>query len=233
MQSLKTIFADTLHLFYPHVCTGCGSDLVQTDHLLCLRCISNLPHTNYAQHAGNPIEKIFWGRVPLVAAHSEFYFSKESLIQHIIHQLKYKGNQDIGIYLGEILGRTLLNSNRFLGIDYLIPLPLYADKERKRGYNQAAVICTGMSGVMNVPVLTGNVTRQRYTETQTKKHRTERWENVADSFIVNDKEELSRKNVLLIDDVITTGATLEACGQSILQSADVKLSVAALAMATK
>ncbi len=233
MQSLKTIFADTLHLFYPHVCTGCGSDLVQTDHLLCLRCISNLPHTNYAQHAGNPIEKIFWGRVPLVAAHSEFYFSKESLIQHIIHQLKYKGNQDIGIYLGEILGRTLLNSNRFLGIDYLIPLPLYADKERKRGYNQAAVICTGMSGVMNVPVLTGNVTRQRYTETQTKKHRTERWENVADSFIVNDKEGLSRKNVLLIDDVITTGATLEACGQSILQSADVKLSVAALAMATK
>ena len=233
MQSLKTIFADTLHLFYPHVCTGCGSDLVQTDQLLCLRCISNLPHTNYAQHAGNPIEKIFWGRVPLVAAHSEFYFSKESLIQHIIHQLKYKGNQDIGIYLGEILGRSLLNSNRFSGIDYLIPLPLYADKERKRGYNQAAVICRGMSGVMNVPVLTGNVTRQRYTETQTKKHRTERWENVADSFIVNDKEELKGKNVLLIDDVITTGATLEACGQSILQAADVKLSVAALAMATK
>ncbi len=233
MQSLKTIFADTLHLFYPHVCTGCGSDLVQTDQLLCLRCVSNLPHTNYAQHAGNPIEKIFWGRVPLVAAHSEFYFSKESLIQHIIHQLKYKGNQDIGIYLGEILGRSLLNSNRFSGIDYLIPLPLYADKERKRGYNQAAVICRGMSGVMNVPVLTGNVTRQRYTETQTKKHRTERWENVADSFIVNDMEGLKGKNVLLIDDVITTGATLEACGQSILQATDVRLSVAALAMATK
>ena len=233
MQLLKTIFADTIHLFYPHVCTGCGSDLIHKDHLLCLRCLNNLPHTNYAQHASNPIEKIFWGRIPLVAAHSEFYFSKESLIQHIIHQLKYKGNQDIGIYLGEILGRSLLNSNRFSGIDYLIPLPLYVDKERKRGYNQAAVICRGMSDVMHVPVLTGNVTRQRYTETQTKKHRTERWENVADSFVVNDKEGLRGKNVLLIDDVITTGATLEACGQSILQSLDVKLSVAVLAMATK
>ena len=233
MPSLKTILSNTLHLFYPHICTGCGSDRLQEDHLICLRCVNNLPHTSFAQHANNPIEKIFWGRIPLVAAHSEFYFAKESLIQQLIHQLKYKGNEGIGIYLGEQMGRSLMNSNRFKNMDYLIPLPLYPDKERKRGYNQAAVICSGMSGIMNVPVLSANVIRQRYTETQTKKHRRERWENVAGSFMVNDKEMLQGKNVLLIDDVITTGATLEACGQSIFQAAEVKLSVATLAMASK
>jgi ComF family protein len=192
-----------------------------------------LPHTNFAQHANNPIEKIFWGRIPLVAAHSEFYFAKESLIQHLIHQLKYKGNQEIGIYLGELMGLSLLDSNRFNKIDYLIPLPLYPDKERKRGYNQAAVICMGMSRTMNVPVLSGNVTRMRFTETQTKKHRTERWQNVANSFMVKDKNQLRGKNILLIDDVITTGATLEACGNSIMQAGEVNLSIATLAMATK
>ncbi|MBC7889175.1 MAG: ComF family protein [Ferruginibacter sp.] len=233
MQSLKTIFSDTLHLFFPHVCTGCGSDLLQDDHFLCLRCSVNLPYTNFARHANNPIEKIFWGRIPLVAAHSEFYFAKESLIQHLIHELKYKGNQEIGIYLGELMGRSLLDSNRFKNIDYLIPLPLYPDKERKRGYNQATVICRGMSAILNVPVLSGNVTRKRFTETQTKKHRRERWENVADSFTVNDPEKMRGKNILLIDDVITTGATMEACGQTIMQAAEVKLSMAALAMAFK
>jgi len=233
MQLFKTILSDTLHLFYPHLCTGCGSDLLQEDNILCLRCITNLPHTNFAQHANNPIEKIFWGRISLVAAHSEFYFAKESLIQHLIHQLKYKGNQEVGIYLGELMGRSLLNSNRFKNIDYLIPLPLFPDKERTRGYNQAAVICRGLSGIMNVPVLSGKVTRQRFTETQTKKHRTERWENVADSFMLNDKEKLQGKNILLIDDVITTGATLEACGHSIMQAAEVNLSIATLSMAIK
>ena len=212
---------------------GCGSDVLQDDHILCLRCSTNLPHTNFAKHANNPIEKIFWGRIPLVAAHSEFYFAKASLIQHLIHQLKYKGNQEIGEYLGELMGKSLLESNRYYTIDYLIPLPLYPDKERKRGFNQAAVICKGMSGIMNVPVLTGNVTRMRFTETQTKKHRTERWENVANSFLVRDKLQLQGKNLLLVDDVITTGATLEACGNAIMQAADVKLSIATLSMATR
>ncbi|MEO7769030.1 MAG: phosphoribosyltransferase family protein [Ferruginibacter sp.] len=233
MQSLKSIFSDTLHLFYPHICTGCGSDLLQEDNQLCLKCVNNLPHTRFAQHAGNPVEKIFWGRIPLVAAHSEFYFAKESLIQQLIHQLKYKGNQAIGVYLGELMGKSLLDSNRFGKIDYLIPLPLFADKELKRGFNQAAVICNGMSRIMNVPVLLGNVTRKHSTETQTKKHRTERWENVADSFMVIDKTQVEDKMVLLVDDVITTGATLEACGHSIMEAARVNLSIATLATATK
>ncbi len=169
----------------------------------------------------------------MTAAYSQFYFSKEFLIQHLIHQLKYKGDTKIGFYLGEMMGKTLLNSNRFSTIDALIPLPLFADKEHKRGYNQATVICNGISAVMNIPVLNNAVIRQQATQTQTRKHRTERWENVKDSFKVAKANEISGKHLLLVDDVVTTGATLEACGHVILQVANVKLSMATLAYAVK
>ena len=233
ITQLKNIVNSTLHLFYPHVCTGCGSDLLQEDNLLCLKCIHNLPHTNFAELANNQIEKYFWGRISLSAAYSQFYFSKEFLIQHLIHQLKYKGDTKIGFYLGEIMGKTLLNSSRFSSVEALIPLPLYADKEHKRGYNQAMVICNGMSAVMGIPVLNGAVIRQHATETQTRKHRTERWENVKSSFKVAKPGQLSGKHLLLVDDVVTTGATLEACGNAILQTENVKLSIATLAYAAK
>lgn len=233
IAQIKNIVNSTLHLFYPHICTGCGSDLLEADNLLCLKCIHDLPHTGFAGLPNNPVEKYFWGRVPLTAAYSQFYFSKEFLIQHLIHQLKYKGDTEIGFYLGEMMGKTLLHSNRFSSIDALIPLPLYADKEHKRGYNQAAVICNGISAVMNVPVLNGAVIRQKNTETQTRKHRTERWENVKQSFNVVKEKELAGKHLLLVDDVVTTGATLEACGQVILEASGIKLSIATLAYAPK
>jgi ComF family protein len=233
ITQIKKILGSTLHLFYPHVCTGCGSDLLESDNLLCLKCIHDLPGTHFASLPDNPIEKYFWGRINLVAAYSQFYFSKAFLIQHLIHQLKYKGDTKIGFYLGEIMGKTMLESNRFSNIDVLVPLPLFADKEHKRGYNQAAVICNGISSVMNIPVLNGAVIRQHATETQTRKHRTERWDNVKDSFKVAKPAELKGKKLLLVDDVVTTGATLEACGNVILSATDAKLSIATLAYAAK
>lgn len=233
MNQLKNIFSDTLHLFYPHLCIGCGSDLLNEKDLLCIKCIHNLPHTNFAEHSGNPVEKIFWGRLPVTAAFSEFYFSKESLIQHLIHQLKYKSNKDIGIFLGKMMGKSLVGCERFKGIDYLVPLPLFKDKEHKRGYNQAAIICKGINEITGIPIMNGNITRQRFTETQTRKHRMERWENVDGSFIIKDPGSLKGKHILLVDDVITTGATLESCGRAILEIADIKLSIASLAWATK
>jgi ComF family protein len=233
IAQLKNIFSSTMHLFYPHVCTGCGSDLLEKDNLLCLSCLHNLPHTNFASLQNNPVEKDFWGRINLDAAYSQFYFSKAFLIQHLIHQLKYKSDTKIGFYLGEIMGKTMLKSGRFSSLDGLIPLPLFASKEHKRGYNQATVICNGISSVMNIPVLNNAVIRQHATETQTRKHRTERWENVKDSFKVAKPAELSGKRLLLVDDVVTTGATLEACGNVILSSTDAKLSIATLAYAAK
>ncbi len=233
MSFKSVILSPLIHLFYPHICSGCGSDLVNDDNFLCLKCINDLPHTNFATQANNPVEKLFWGRLALAASMSEFYFTKETLIQTLIHEFKYKGNRDLGLYLGTIMGKSLLQNNRFSKIDVLIPLPLFADKEFKRGFNQSTILCNGMAEIMNIPIIKNNVIRKRFTETQTKKHRTERWKNVEGSFEINDTRKIKGKHVLLVDDVITTGATLEACGAEILKIEGTILSIATLAFASK
>ncbi len=195
-----------------------------------MQCINDLPHTNFAMHANNPVEKRFWGRIAVTSAMSEFYFSKASAIQNIIHEFKYKGNKKAGRYLGELIGKSLLNSNRF-NIDVIVPIPLFEKKEKLRGFNQAAILCEGISETMNVPVVKNAVHRIVSTQTQTKKHRAERWINVEKSFSVNQPQLLEGKHILLVDDVITTGATLEACGAAILKINNVRLSIATLAMA--
>jgi len=233
MFAIKDIVSDAMHLFYPHICTGCGSDLISKDSLLCLSCINDLPHTHFAEFADNPIERIFTGRLPVRAAHSEFYFSKGQLLQQLIHLLKYKNNKEIGHYLGELMGNSLLKSSRFSNIDYLVPLPLYPDKEFKRGYNQSEIICNGIQAATRIPVMVKNVIRQRPTETQTRKHRAERWQNVEGSFSIKNPGSLTGKNILLVDDVITTGASLEACAREILKIPGTTISFAALAHASK
>jgi ComF family protein len=227
----KSIFTSSplAHLFYPHNCIGCGSDVIDKENFLCLECLSDLPHTNFAMHANNPLEKKFWGRIALTSAMSEFYFSKESIVQNMIHELKYRGNKKAGMYFGNLMGKSLLNSNRF-DVDILIPLPLFERKERLRGYNQSEILCNGISEIINKPVIKNNVIRKVFTETQTKKHRIERWKNVEDIFFVTDPKSLKGKHILLVDDVITTGATLDACGTEILKIKNVKLSIAALAL---
>ncbi len=233
MVALKKIFSSAMHLFFPHHCQGCGSDLLSEKSLLCLRCISQLPYTGFENLEDNPVEDIFRGRVSLKCASSTFYFSKGHLIQHLIHQLKYKGNKEVGEYLGALMGKSLLESTRFGNIDYLVPLPLNAEKEFKRGYNQSAVICDGISASMQVPVLLHKLIRHRHTETQTKKHRAERWTNVDGSFGLTDSAALRGKHVLLVDDVITTGATLEASAICLQQIPGITISIATLASASK
>lgn len=233
MLLLKNMFGDAFHLFYPHHCNGCGSDLLLKESLLCINCINELPHTHFAAYENNYVENIFRGRMNVKAAHSEFFFSKGQLVQHLIHELKYKSNKEIGYYLGEIMGKSLLSAGRFLNIDYLVPLPLYPNKEFKRGYNQARIICDGVSSFTHIPLMADNVIRQRSTETQTRKHRAARWLNVDGSFAVKNPGKLTGRHILLIDDVITTGASIEACGQAILNITGTTLSIAALAHATK
>jgi len=230
---LRSFLSDAMHLLYPHHCLGCGSDILAKTELLCLRCIYELPHTRFEKFQHNPVEKIFWGRFPFRAAHSEFYFSKGQLIQHLMHELKYHGNLAIGEWLGALMGKILLQSGRFSGIDYLLPLPLYPDRERQRGYNQAEIICRGLSLSMHIPQQRGNLVRTRNTSTQTKKHRTERWDNVSGGFRVQDPDVLAGKHVLLVDDVITTGASLEACARAMLAVPGIQVSLATLAIASK
>lgn len=233
MNLNTNLLSPLLHFFYPHICLGCGSDIIESDNFLCLECINDLPHTGFALHANNAVEKLFWGRIPVAAGMSEFYFSKSSIIQNLIHEFKYKGNKKVGLYLGKMMGRSLMNSNRFSKVDALIPLPLFYKKEFKRGFNQSAIICEGIQEIMNIPLFAKSVTRVVATETQTRKDRTQRWENVEKSFSVLQPENLKGKHILLVDDVITTGATLEACGAEILRTTSLQLSVATLCIATR
>ncbi|HEX4957006.1 MAG TPA: ComF family protein [Lacibacter sp.] len=222
---------DFAHLFFPHHCAGCGSDLVEDHQHICHQCYTTLPETYFAPHTNNPIEKIFYGRVPVSEAMAAYYFSKQSVLQQLIHTLKYRNNQEVGLQLGRWMGGLLKLSGRFTTIDALIPLPLFPEKEKRRGYNQATVLCNGIAEVINIPVVNDFVLRKRYTDTQTKKGRIERWKNVDGSFEVNDSSSLKPKHVLLVDDVITTGATLEACGTAIVESGT-NLSIAVLAWAS-
>lgn len=233
MIRFKEIKESLLQLVFPHVCDGCGSDLLSIESRLCIRCLSSLPETNFEIHAGNPVEKIFWGRLQVVNASSYLYFTKESLVQHLMHQLKYKGNKDLGLQLGRLMGIALKSADRFSEISALIPLPLFPSKERKRGYNQATVLCEGMAEILSVPVLKDVITRPQHTETQTKKGRIERWRNIEGKFQLINPSAIQNKHVLLIDDVVTTGATLEACADELLKADNVKLSIATLCKADK
>lgn len=226
---LQTQWESLINLFFPRLCTGCGNDLFGADDLLCVKCVNDLPATNFHLHAANPVEKIFWGRIPLVSATSYLYFTKDSLLQHLLHDFKYKGNKDIGFYFGRLMGQTFLESNRFRDVDALVPLPLHPKKERTRGYNQAAVLCDGIASVLNVPVLPDAVVRPMLTETQTHKTRLHRWTNIEGKFLLKEPNAISNKHILLIDDVVTTGATLESCGIELLQAPGLRLSVATLA----
>jgi ComF family protein len=225
--------SSVLHLFYPHICPGCGSDKLSRSDELCLTCRVELPFTNFETIADNTIEKIFYGRMQIQAATSLLYFSKGTLVQRLIHQFKYKANTELGSFLGTTMGQALQQASRFSGVDCVVPLPLFAKKQEQRGFNQAAVLTASIANQLKVPAIYNNVIRQKFTQTQTKKHRTERWQNVAESFVVANPAQLQNKHVLLVDDVITTGATIEACAQKIASISNTKISVATLAYASK
>jgi len=228
MKIIQEIKESLLHLAFPHICEGCGSDLLDINNELCLKCLSSLPETNFHLHPNNPIEKIFWGRLPLTCATAQYYFTKESLMQHLMHQLKYRGNKDLGVFLGKLMGHALKASNRFSAVDALIPLPLFHTREKKRGYNQASVLCEGIAEILQKPILKDIIVRKTYTDSQTKKGRVERWQNMEGRFELMSPKSIEGRHVLLIDDVITTGATLEACGRELVQASNVQLSIATL-----
>jgi len=232
MTSIKEIKDSFLHLLFPHICSGCGSDLLSEESMLCLHCIDAMPETNFELHPNNPVEKIFWGRLSLAAATAQYYFTKESLMQHLMHQFKYKGNQDLGLQFGRMMGHLLKRSGRF-EVDALIPLPLFPAKEKRRGYNQATLLCKGIAELMNVPVLEDVVIRPQHTETQTKKGRVARWKNMEGKFVLVKPGAIRNKHLLLIDDVVTTGATLEACGNELLKAENVQLSIATFCAASR
>ena len=216
-------------LFFPHYCLGCAADFIHTTEVICARCKIALPETHFINSSPNTIEKIFWGRIPIEQAAALYYFNKHGIIQQLLLTLKYKNNTCSGFFLGKELGKALALSTRFKNIDAIIPLPLHPKKEYKRGYNQAMIIAQGIQEKWPIPILEKSVIRLIDTKTQTHETRINRWENMRNIFYISNPDSLQNKHILLIDDVITTGATLEACGSAILSIPGTKLSIAAVA----
>lgn len=226
-----TFIHDFSRLFFPHYCAGCGTDAPDKASSLCMRCLHALPLTNFHVYAGNPVEQVFTGRIPLVCGTAYCHFSRETMMQQVLHALKYRGYKEVGRAMGRMMGSRLRESGRFDDIDALVPVPLYAKKERKRGYNQSALICEGIAAATGWPVLPNVVARLSPTETQTHKNRVERWQNMEGRFALLRPGLIGGRHILLVDDVITSGATIEACARVLLQADGVRLSVAALAWA--
>jgi ComF family protein len=229
LTAIKNYIDDFLHLFFPHVCAGCDNDVLNTDDELCAACLNSLPETGFLSTQNNPVEKIFYGRIKIHNAGSAFYFNKDSVIQELIIQLKYRNNKNAGKFLGKLLGQRLLESKRFDDVDVIVALPLNDKKLYKRGYNQSLAIVEGITSVWNKKVAENAVGRILFTETQTQKDRIARWRTMENVFEVYDASLLENKHVLLVDDVVTTGATLEACSSAILKVPGVKLSLATVA----
>jgi len=223
-------FRDFGNLLFPKVCDGCGTPLNSQEDLLCLTCLYQLPRTNFHLYKANPIAQKFWGRTPINEAFSFLLFEKGNMTQRLLHALKYRHRQDIGERLGLIFGRDLAEDS-YSGPDYIIPLPLHETKHKIRGYNQCTSIVNGMTIHLGIPVLHDAVKRITANATQTNKGRFERWLNVENIFAVVSPEILSGKHILLVDDVITTGSTLEACAKVLLASGVREVSLATLACA--
>ena len=220
-----------INLFYPRVCAACGEPLLKGEETVCLKCRYALPKTGYELHPDNPVAQMFQGRVKLHAATACFFFAKSGKVQHLIHELKYKKNKEAGVFLGREMGQNLKEAPLFQDIDYLIPVPLHPKREQQRGYNQSLMIAQGINEVTGIPIGDKYLVRVKYTETQTHKTAEERHQNVKDIFELHHADELQGKHLLLIDDVLTTGATLEACARQLEHISGITISVATAACA--
>ena len=228
----RRFFHHFIDLLYPNLCLICNESLMSTESQLCLSCFSKMPKTNYHLLQDNPVEKRFWGKVPVERATSFLFFQKGSDFQKLIHELKYRGNKEVGVTMGKFAAADLLDSDDFKSIDLIVPVPLHEKKEAKRGYNQSEMICNGIAEILGMPVVTDNLYRTAENTTQTRKSVFERYENTQGIFGLKNPAEFEGKHILIVDDVLTTGSTVEACIQALLQAKNTRISVFTLAIAT-
>jgi len=196
---------------------------------LCPKCIQDLPFTDFFNINENPVEKIFWGRVPVLHAGALLFFTKDSLVQTLMTQLKYHHNKKVGILFGRLMGEAIAAAEKFEQIDLMIPIPILHSKINSRGYNQSQVIAMGIQQVWNRPIFGDVLTKKSWSNSQTKKDRKARLQQVPDLFILNHPNSIEGKNILLVDDVLTTGATLEAAIATLMFGSPASISIAVAA----
>ena len=222
---------DLLLLFFPSNCLVCGKRLSALKAILCFECEMNMPKTGFGDCEHNPVCQIFWGRVRVRAGTSLFRFEKGSAYQSLIHDLKYRGNRRAGLYLGRLLGQELKGSV-FSDCDLMVPVPLHRKRLKQRGYNQSELIARGASEITGIPVVSDLIQRKKYQHSQTSMNRQERFQNMLEAFSLKDSPpDLHEKKILIIDDIITTGATLEACSRVLLNNYNCRIYIATVSYA--
>ena len=218
------------NLFYPKVCMCCDTHLLDQETLICLACQFDLPFVDNGDFIRNPVTKIFDGRVPIEMGASFLFYHEIGKTKQLIHELKYKGNENVGVYLANWFGKQLTSSQLFASCDCIVPVPLHRSKLKQRGYNQLTQFGRQLSKLIEVPYNETILQRISFTKTQTKKKRLDRFQNTHSRFVVEQPELISNKHILLIDDVITTGATLESCCRELLKGENVKISILTMAI---
>lgn len=233
MIHIKDIADDFISLFFPRLCLSCGIHMVKGEESLCTGCLVAIARTDFHLSRGNTLEQAFWGRCMVERAAAFSVYNRGSRIRRLIHAMKYLGKKEIGRSLGRLYGSYLISSGFIESIDLIIPVPLHPVRLRKRGYNQSEYIANGLSDAIGIPVVTDILQKAAEGSSQTKRGRYERWKNVEGQFVVNKPEKISGMHVLVVDDVITTGSTMEACINALHEAAEVRVSVIALAVAQK
>ena len=224
-----SLLQDFVSLFFPNLCPACDNVLENYEEHICTICQFKMPETNFYTMNQNPLEQLFWGRVDIQAATAHYYYSSAGRVRNLIHQLKYNEQKELGIYLGKELGNDLLKTTWNAQLDAIIPVPLHPSRLKSRGYNQSEVIAQGISQTLNIPILTNNLIRREHKTSQTHRARYARWKNVSSIFEVKNTSEIKDKHLLLVDDIITTGATIEACAEQLLKVPGIKVSIASVA----
>ena len=222
---------DFVSLLFPELCPACGNGLIASEQLICTDCRYHLPYTNFHLQDDNIVARQFWGKLNIEAAYALYYFAKGGKVQNLMHHFKYKGVYRIGNLLGNIAGEQLMRTDAFANADYIIPVPLHKSRLKQRGYNQSKCFADGLAQKLAAKVTENNLVRIKATETQTHRSRFVRFENMQEVFKVVNPKKLENKHVLLVDDIVTTGSTLEACGIELLKIPGLKLSIATIAYA--
>lgn len=224
------MFHDLISLFYPAACNCCSTELSRNEKTVCTACLHELPVTNYHLHNENPAKKVFYGRAEIENATALLFFRKKGMVQTLIHNLKYRGNEEVSAFLGEWMGTELAEIENYRIIDSVIPVPLHKNKLKSRGFNQVEGFARKIAEKLDAEYIDDVLVKKTPGTTQALRNRLSRWGNMEETFLLENPDKIRNHNVLLVDDIITTGATLEACVEKIQQVEGVKVSIATMAI---